>query len=181
MTAAAGAVVLAAGAASRFGSAKQALLLPDVLARLDPLVADGTLADVVIVEGAHPLRPAAGTHVRIVRCSTWSEGPGASLRAGLAALEDTVEVAAVVLADGPDLATAAVRRVLAAHATGPDAVVAASYGGVRGHPLAVGRAAWGTIPDEGLRAVRPRLVPCDDLGDPGDVDTPEDLARLRRE
>ena len=28
------------------------------------------------------------------------------------------------------------------------------------------------------RVVEPRLVPCDDLGDPGDVDTPEDLTAL---
>ena len=31
---------------------------------------------------------------------------------------------------------------------------------------------------EGFVAVEPRLVPCDDLGAPGDVDTPEDLAAL---
>jgi nicotine blue oxidoreductase len=57
-------------------------------------------------------------------------------------------------------------------------VVAASYGGTRGHPLLVARAAFGSVPDEGLRGVAPRLVPCDDLGEPGDVDTPEDLAAL---
>ena len=32
-----------------------------------------------------------------------------------------------------------------------------------------------TFPDEGLRAFDPLLVPCDDLGEPGDVDYPEDL------
>jgi hypothetical protein len=31
------------------------------------------------------------------------------------------------------------------------------------------------VPDEGLRAFEPVLVPCDDFGPPGDVDTPEDL------
>ena len=35
-----------------------------------------------------------------------------------------------------------------------------------------------TIPDEGLRDRPVRLVPCDDLGAPGDVDTPEDLETL---
>ena len=54
-------------------------------------------------------------------------------------------------------------------------VVAASYGGERGHPLVVGRAEWSDVADEGLRVVSPRLVPCDDLGAPGDVDTPSDL------
>ena len=39
---------------------------------------------------------------------------------------------------------------------------------------------WESIPDAGLRDLDVRLVPCDDLGDPGDVDTPADLPeRLR--
>jgi len=54
-------------------------------------------------------------------------------------------------------------------------VVAASYGGVRGHPLLAARSVWDAVPDDGLRVATPRLVPCDDLGAPGDVDTPEDL------
>jgi nicotine blue oxidoreductase len=53
--------------------------------------------------------------------------------------------------------------------------VAASYDGARGHPLVLGRNEWREIPDEGLRGQGVRLVPCDDLGAPGDVDTPEDL------
>ncbi len=53
--------------------------------------------------------------------------------------------------------------------------MAASYGGVRGHPLVLERSAWNDVPDEGLRAHEPLLVPCDDLGAPGDVDVPADL------
>ncbi len=59
-------------------------------------------------------------------------------------------------------------------------LVAASYEGVRGHPLLLARSAWDDVPDEGLREREPRLVPCDDLGPPGDVDVPADLPeRLR--
>ena len=54
-------------------------------------------------------------------------------------------------------------------------IVAASYGGNRGHPLLVDRSAWADIPDEGLRSHEPLLVPCDDVGAPGDVDYPDDL------
>ena len=50
-----------------------------------------------------------------------------------------------------------------------------AYGGSRGHPLLVDRSLWGDIPDEGLRAHEPLLVPCDDLGAPGDVDYPDEL------
>ena len=60
-------------------------------------------------------------------------------------------------------------------------MVAASYGGTRGHPLLLARSHWGAVPDDGLRVVAPRLVPCDDLGEPGDVDTPADLEALERD
>jgi len=48
--------------------------------------------------------------------------------------------------------------------------VAASYGGVRLHPVLLARAVWGKVPDEGARSVSARLVACDDLTPPGDVD-----------
>jgi nicotine blue oxidoreductase len=164
------AVVLAAGEASRFGAPKQRLLLPRVLARLAAAPVD----DVVVVAGAHPLEDTAGAE-RVVTCPEWERGPGASLRCGLAALDAGTEAAVVVLADGPDLAPEAVSRVLAAWRTDAGPLVAASYGGVRGHPLLVARQLWESVPDEGFRALQPALVPCDDLGAPGDIDTKADL------
>lgn len=162
------AIVLAAGAATRFGAPKQRLLLPRVLERLR----QASVADVVVVAGAYELE-ARGA--RVVTCADWERGPGASLRCGLAALGPDAEAAVVVLADGPELAPAAVERVLAAWRDGAGPVVAASYDGERGHPLVVAREVWAAVPDEGLRALEPALVPCDDLGPPGDVDTREDL------
>jgi CTP:molybdopterin cytidylyltransferase MocA len=161
------AIVLAAGGASRFGSPKQRILLPRVLERLRASPVD----EIVVVEGAHPLESVGA---RLVPCPDWARGPGASLRCGLAALGDDVEAAVVVLADGPHLSPRAVERVLSDWAAG-GGIVAASYDGGRGHPLVLGRDAWDAIPDEGLRDLRVRLVACDDLGAPGDVDTPEDL------
>jgi CTP:molybdopterin cytidylyltransferase MocA len=165
------AVVLAAGEASRFGAPKQRLLLPGVLARL----AAAPLDDVVVVAGAHELGDAAAG-ARVVACAEWGRGPGASLRCGLAALGEGTEAAVVVLADGPELAPAAVARVVEAWRAGAGPLVAASYAGVRGHPLLVARELWDAVPDEGFRGVGPALVPCDDLGAPGDVDTRADLA-----
>lgn len=86
-----------------------------------------------------------------------------------------MEAAVVVLADGPELDPAAVQRVIETWRETQTPVVAASYGGNRGHPLLVARSAWSDIPDEGLRSHEPLLVPCDDLGAPGDVDYPEEL------
>jgi nicotine blue oxidoreductase len=165
------AVVLAAGEASRFGSPKQQLLLPRVLDRLRETSVD----EMVVVEGAYPLETPAD--VLIVHCAEWERGPGASLRCGLAALGDEVEAAVVVLADGPNLAPASVERVLDEWRRA-GGVVVASYDGGRGHPLVLGRAEWERIPNEGLRNVAVTLVPCDDLGAPGDVDTPGDLGKL---
>ena len=86
-----------------------------------------------------------------------------------------------MLADGPDLAPQAIGRVIESwRAEGGD-VVAASYDGDRGHPLLLARSAWDDVPDEGLRVRGPRLVPCDDLGRPGDVDVPADLPDRYRE
>lgn len=171
------AVVLAAGEATRFGAPKQRLLLPAVLERLGRTSVD----EIVVVKGAYELATTrSGSEpqslpVRLVSCDEWADGPGASLRCGLGALADDVEAAVVVLADGPDLAPEAVERLLATWRE-HGGVVAASYDGARGHPLVLGRADWSDIPDEGLRDRPVGLVPCDDLGPPGDVDTPEDLA-----
>ena len=161
-------MVLAAGAATRFGAPKQRLLLPAVLERLRA----SAVGEIVVATGAYPVE-AEGA--RVVDCPQWELGPGASLRCALGALGPDVQAAVVVLADGPDLAPEAVDRVVAAWRGGGSRLVAASYGGGRGHPLVVDRQLWDAVPDEGLRAIEPVLVPCDDLGPPGDVDRPEDL------
>lgn len=168
------AIVLAAGAGSRFGGAKQALLLPEVLQR----VRTSSVDDVVVVVGAHPVE----TDAAVVDCPEWEDGPGASLRCGLATLSADVEAAVVVLADGPDLSPDAIDRVLQAWREGAGEVVAASYAGDRGHPVVLGRSVWPRVPDEGARALEPALVACDDLGPPGDVDSADEIpGRLRRE
>jgi CTP:molybdopterin cytidylyltransferase MocA len=157
------AVVLAAGASSRYGTEppKQVVLLPQVLAALGRTSVDG----IVVVSGAHQLP------VDSVACPEWERGPGASLRCGLAALPDDAEAAVVVLADGPDLDPRAVDRVIEDwRAGGGDAAVAATYGGVRLHPVLLARQVWGDVPDDGARSLPARLVACDDLSPPGDVD-----------
>lgn len=156
------AVVLAAGASSRYGTepAKQVALLPRVLAALEKSSVDG----IVVVGGAHALP------VQSVVCPDWERGPGASLRCGLAALPEDVEAAVVVLADGPDLDPRSVDRVIEDwRGHGGDAI-AATYRGVRLHPVLLARAVWDDVPDEGARSLPARLVACDDLSPPGDVD-----------
>jgi len=155
-------VVLAAGAATRFGSPKQALLLEPVLERVRASSVDGVL----VVLGAHEIETSASA----VNCRDWERGPGASLRCGLQALDEQVEAAVVVLGDGPSLSPEAVDRVIAAWRACAGPVVAATYAGTRLHPVLLARAVWSRIPDEGARTLDAVLVPCDDLGPPGDVD-----------
>jgi CTP:molybdopterin cytidylyltransferase MocA len=162
--------VLGAGAATRFGSPKQQLLLAPVLERVRASAVD----DVIVVIGAYQVE----TEEQTVKCAEWERGPGASLRCGLAALPEDAEAAVVVLADGPRLAPEAIDRVIARWRAGGGPIVAATYGSRRLHPVLIERSAWGDIPDEGLRGLPATLVACDDLGDPGDVDTPADLSRL---
>ena len=158
----AAAVVLAAGAATRYGGPKQVVLLPSVLAALER----SSVGEIVVVEGAYPL--AVTGRATLVHCAGWERGPGASLRCGLGALGDEVEHALIVLADGPTLDPRAIERVLM-HA-GDAPVVAATYDGTRSHPVVLARSAWSDIPDEGGRALAPTLVDCSDLQPPGDVD-----------
>ena len=161
------AVVLAAGAATRYGGPKQRELLPAVLAAL----AEAAVSSIVVVEGAWTLERGSNvvrTRLTFVHCDNWADGPGVSLRCGLAALGDEVTHALVVLADGPELDPRAVARVTAA--AGGTPVLAATYDGTRSHPVLLAREAWSTVPTEGGRALEPVLVDCSDLRPPGDVD-----------
>jgi CTP:molybdopterin cytidylyltransferase MocA len=159
-----GAVVLAAGGSSRYGTEppKQVELLPEVLAALRESAVD----EIIVVSGAHDLP------VKSVHCPDWERGPGASLRCGLVSLPPEAEAAVVVLADGPNLDPRAVDRVVEDWRTNGGDAVAATYGGVRLHPVLLARALWDEVPDEGAKLLPARLVSCDDLTPPGDVDSP---------
>jgi CTP:molybdopterin cytidylyltransferase MocA len=161
------AVVLAAGASTRFGSPKQRVLLEPVLERVRGTSVDG----LVVVLGAHEVEVSAPT----VHCADWERGPGASLRCGVEALPPEAEAAVVVLGDGPNLNPEAVDRLIAKWRDANAEIVAATYGGVRLHPVLLARSTWKGIPDEGAKTLDAVLVSCDDLGPPGDVDFADEL------
>jgi molybdenum cofactor cytidylyltransferase len=167
------AVVLAAGASNRFGSPKQRLLLEPVV----EAVRSSCVDDLVVVLGAHQIQTSAPT----VHCPDWKRGPGASLRCGFRALPPEAEAAVVVLGDGPDLSAEAIDRVIERWQAEPSDVVAATYRGVRLHPVLIARLAWSHVPDEGAKGLDAVLVSCDDLGPPGDVDFADEVPeRLRK-
>lgn len=156
------------------------------------VLADGGCAPLTVVLGAaaEDVRAALPPDVDAVVAGDWAEGMGVSLRAGLAALaiRDPVPDAALVhLVDLPGVTAAAVARLCAA--AGPDALARAAYAGRAAHPVVLGRVHWAgvraaAVGDAGARgylAGHPALtlVECGDVADPGDVDTPEQLARFR--
>ena len=116
-------------------------------------------------------RARARARGRTVHCPDWERGPGASLRCGLAALAGGSRRRRRARRRA-DLAPGAIERVVDGWRDTGAPLVAASYGGVRGHPVLVARERLGRRARRGLARRGPRLVPCDDLGAPGDVDTP---------
>jgi nicotine blue oxidoreductase len=126
----------------------------------------------------------------VVHAYDWSTGMGASLRAGLDALEPSAAAACVVaLVDQPLVTAVVVERLRAAHAGGAVAAVA-TYDGRPRNPVLLDRSSWpgvrdAAVGDEGARSwlrAHPELVvqvDCTDAGAPDDLDTPDDLQALR--
>jgi molybdenum cofactor cytidylyltransferase len=184
-----GGLVLAAGRASRFGSAKQLADLhgSPLLEHALRTMSDASLGRAVVVLGAEAeevIRSVDLHGLKPVVCDRWEEGQSASLACGLAALSDC-DAAVVTLGDQPQLALEAIGRVVAAR--GGAEAVRATYGGAPGHPVLLERSLFGRLRnvtgDHGgrnlLRSVTTVEVECDDLGGGEDVDTPEQLAALR--
>lgn len=188
------AVVLAAGAGERFGSAKQLAPLggrPLLQHPLDALAAAG-VDDVVVVLGDEAPRIEAALDWRAERRRVNprpQDGLASSLRVGLdAAAEDpAVEAVLIVLGDQPTVRPDVLRAVLDAAAETDRPIVRPRYAADGApNPVLVRRDAWalaaGLDGDRGLGpllAQRPELVhhvPVD--GTIPDVDTPADLAAL---
>jgi CTP:molybdopterin cytidylyltransferase MocA len=185
------AIVLAAGGGSRFGGGK-------LLAKLGgrPIIEtvlhnlrEAPVDEIIVVVGADAqrLRGVCEAYgVRIVANEEWERGQSTSVLAGLRACGG--EAAVVLLGDQPFIGAEAVGRLVAAFAEGAKVAVA-TYGGKRRNPVLFSREVWPLLEaelagDEGARSVQrrhPELVvevPCEEVGDPADVDTREDLRRL---
>jgi nicotine blue oxidoreductase len=180
-------LVLAAGEGRRLGTPKSVLEVGGrrLVDRAVDVLHEAGLADVVVVAGARSL-DVPGAHV--VDNPDWPSGMGSSLRSGLAALPAGTSAVVVMLVDTPGLGAAVVRRLVAAHDEGARVVVA-TYDGAPRNPVLLAREHWAevgrlAVGDGGARAflsAYPELVTyveCGDVGDPSDLDTPEDLRRF---
>ncbi|MGH2402761.1 MAG: nucleotidyltransferase family protein [Candidatus Limnocylindria bacterium] len=178
------AVVLAAGASSRFGSPKQLArigertMLETVTttaheAGLDPVIAVVPPGMAVPPNVVPEINPAPNL------------GLSHSLRLGLAAVPLEIGGAAILLGDQPSLRAITIKLLLEVAA--PERPVIAAFANGRiGPPVLLSREAFGLAEeargDEGLRTIlarHPELVTAVDVGEHvPDVDTPADLERL---
>ena len=185
------AIVLAAGASTRFGSAKQLVRIGD--RPLLSLVA-GRAAEVVghallIVLGARAaeltplLKHSAGSTV-VNR--DWREGLASSIRTGIARLPPSCAGVMLVLADQACVTAEDLRRLAGAWRRQPLSVAAAQYGGTVGAPAIFPRHLFSELSDlrgdSGARVLLKRhadgLVKVPMGSAAFDLDTPDDLLQL---
>lgn len=188
-------VILAAGAARRFGRLKQ--LLPwqgaTLLNHVIQQVLDAaSLSSIVVVLGCgedivRPTLAPFGARIQIVSNSQWAEGQSTSVHAAVHSLqqqEAAVAAAVFLLADQPDVNPAVVDALVARHRATLAPLVVPTYRGQRGNPVLFDRS---TFPDL-LRVVgdvggRPLLIPYAnalatvdfDQPPPRDIDTTDDV------
>ena len=188
------AIVLAAGAGSRFGGGKLLAplegrpILQHVLERLEAADLDEVIvvvgADADAVEGAIDASAA-----RLVVNPAPDEGLSSSLKVGIGALSDDTDAALIALGDQPLLPPRAVRALLEADAQPGRPIVVPVYGdGIGRNPVLLRREAFALIDqttgDRGLGPLidaHPELVheiPIRVEGGNPDVDTRDDHIAL---
>jgi len=185
------AIVLAAGASTRFGSPKQLVrvagrpLLHSALAR----AADVAGSAVSVVLGAHAaeLTPLL-THSQalIVINRDWREGIASSIRAGVSRLPPSCNAVLLMLADQAAVTAEDLKRLVSAWRRQPDYIVAARYGMTTGVPAVFPRSVFSDLGalrgDTGARALLQRnpdrVVRVPMASAAIDIDTPEDLLKI---
>lgn len=185
------ALVLAAGAARRFGKQKMLAPLegwPLVRWSVEQVLASGVDRTLVVLgRKADGVRAALeDLPVEFVFNPRFAEGMSTSVRAGVEALGPAAEAALVALGDQP-VPVEVIRRLTAAWRASRLPIVVPSYRGERGNPVLFAASQFPELRrlqgDRGARGLLERnpgrllLVPFPHPPPP-DVDTPEELAAL---
>jgi molybdenum cofactor cytidylyltransferase len=185
------AIVLAAGASSRFGSAKQLVRIGDrpLLSLIAGRAAEVVGQALIVVLGARaaeltPLLKHSPGSVVINR--DWREGLASSIRAGVARLPASCAGAMLVLADQACVTAEDLRRLAGAWRRQPLSVAAAQYGATAGAPAIFPQHLFGELRelkgDSGARMLlkrhADRLVKVPMPSARFDLDTPDDLLEL---
>jgi molybdenum cofactor cytidylyltransferase len=185
------AIVLAAGASTRFGSAKQLVrvagrpLLHTAVARASDIA--GSAVTVVLGAGAAELAPLLShSAASIVINRNWREGMASSIRAGMARLPSSCSAVLLMLADQAAVTAEDLKRLASVWRRQPEYIVAARYGVTTGVPAIFPRSAFPDLNslrgDVGARVLLQRnpdrVVRVPMASAAIDIDTPEDLLAL---
>jgi molybdenum cofactor cytidylyltransferase len=184
-------LILAAGEGRRFGATKQLAPLrgrPLLEHAVSAMLAVPRLDRVVVVLGhdADAIRARVRFgDAEVVVCEDWARGQSASLRRGIEALAGA-DAVVITLGDQPFITPKVIEGAL--DQLGAHDAVRATYAGVPGHPVVLGRRVLAAIPSlEGDVGARELLAGFDvkrweagELASAADIDTPADLAALDR-
>lgn len=185
------AIVLAAGASTRFGSPKQLVriggrpLLHTVVTRAAEVTGNALI--VVLGAGASELAPLLKhSPCSLVVNRRWREGLSSSIRAGVARLPATCAGVMLMLADQAAVSSDDLARLAGTWRRRPQCIAAALYAGTTGAPAIFPRSTFTELAalrgDSGARAILRRNadrvvrvpMPAAEL----DLDTPEDLLQI---
>ena len=187
------AIVLAAGASTRFGSAKQLVRIGDrpLLSLVTGRAAEIVGQALIVVLGARaaelaPLLKHSPCSVAVNR--DWREGLASSIRAGIARLPPSCAGVMLVLADQVSVTAEDLRRLAVAWRRQPSCVAAAGYGATIGAPAIFPQYLFSELSelkgDSGARVLlrrhADRLVKVPMASAAFDLDTPDDLLELNR-
>lgn len=185
------AIVLAAGAASRFGGTKQLAELHGVplVRRACKLASSCCQARSVLVAG-HDWRAVADACAPLpgflIVNDNYTDGIGSSIALAVTAIDHAARAVLILLADQPMISAAHLHALIDAWSGGEQEIVTTSYAGVNGVPALFARGCFASLAalrgDQGARAL---------LGDPRfnlrtialeeaaiDIDTVDDLLRI---
>ena len=178
------AVLLAAGAGSRFEGSTHKLLArigdATVFETALGVVLRAGFDEVVVVTGSCDLTELIPVGVTVVHNPRWAQGQATSLNSAVEYLQSRPHDAAVFgLADQPGVDVECWRALRDSKAP----LAAAVYGDVRGNPVRLGRSVWPDLPTEGDHGARHVLRTSSDevervacRGRSDDIDTLEDLS-----
>lgn len=191
VTATAG-IVLAAGAASRFGQVKQLLELQGetFVHRAARIALEAGLKPVSVVTGAHADQISAAVadlHVQCVFNPDWEKGQGNSVAAGIRALSPRIGAAIFLLADQPLVSAQLISSLVETHARDGNPIIGPLFDGQRGNPVLFDRSTFQDLSllqgDTGGRAIFSRFpvrwIPWHDTAARLDIDTPTDYGSFQ--
>ena len=188
------AIVLAAGLSKRMGEDKLSLKLGDSTVfetTLKAITKTGFKQIIVVTKpGSSLADQAANYNCHIVENLNPEQGLSLSLKAGLNAIDSTIQGALFALADQPQISSDLYSLLLNSYRKKLKLVTCPLYRGKRGNPTIFDRRTWALLEqiegDQGGRSLLESLaeeqidfVVVDDPAVITDLDTPADYARLR--